>query len=78
MAQLASTRKLVRKFECVRYDHANIVLDTQSFFDDIDTRSRKDLKEWLVISPDRVFAARTSGNVHLLAQNTISLFFPAK
>ena len=32
----------------------------------------------LVVSPNRVLAARTSGNVHLLAQNTISLFFPAK
>jgi len=32
----------------VRYDHANVVLDTQSFFDDIDTRSRKGFKECIV------------------------------
>ena len=32
----------------MRYDHANVVLDTQSFFDDIDTRSRKGLKECIV------------------------------
>jgi len=48
MSQWASTRKLVREFECAWYDPANVVLDAHGAFDDIDTRSRKELKECIV------------------------------